>query len=75
VSLRQSGTAGGTFGVTVEDLPLAGPVPGRDGVWVAAGYPGHGNVLGLACGELVGEAVLGRRKPEHGLFDPTRLLR
>jgi gamma-glutamylputrescine oxidase len=65
----------GIFGVTDDDLPLAGLVPGRDGVWVAAGYSGHGNVLGLACGELVGEAVLGRRKPELDLFDPTRLLR
>jgi hypothetical protein len=36
---------------------------------------GDWNVLGLACGELVGEAVLGRRKPELDLFDPTRLLR
>ena len=64
----------GIFGVTEDDLPLAGQVPGRDGVWVAAGYSGHGNVLGLACGELVGEAVLGRRKPELDLFDPARLL-
>jgi glycine/D-amino acid oxidase-like deaminating enzyme len=65
----------GIFGVTEDDLPLAGPVPGRDDLWVAAGYSGHGNVLGLACGELVGEAVLGRRKPELDLFDPTRLIR
>jgi glycine/D-amino acid oxidase-like deaminating enzyme len=65
----------GIFGVTEDDRPLAGPVPGRDGVWVAAGYSGHGNVLGLACSELVGEAVLGRRKPELDLFDPTRLIR
>jgi gamma-glutamylputrescine oxidase len=64
----------GIFGVTEDDLPLAGPVPGRDGLWVAAGYSGHGNVLGLACGQLVGEAVLGRRKPELDLFDPARLL-
>ena len=64
----------GLFGVTEDDLPLAGPVPGREGVWVAAGYSGHGNVLGLACGDLVGEAVLGRRKPELDLFDPARLL-
>ena len=64
----------GIFGVTEDDLPLVGPVPGREGVWVAAGYSGHGNVLGLACGDLVGEAVLGRRKPELDLFDPARLL-
>jgi gamma-glutamylputrescine oxidase len=65
----------GIFGATEDDLPLAGELPGREGVWVAAGYSGHGNVLGLACGELVGEAVLGRRKPEHDLFDPARLIR
>ena len=64
----------GIFGATEDDLPLAGRVPGHDGLWVAAGYSGHGNVLGLACGELVAEAVLGRRKPELGLFDPARLL-
>ena len=29
------------------------------GVWVAAGYSGHGNVLGFACGELVADAILG----------------
>ena len=64
----------GIFGATEDELPLVGPVPGRDGVWVAAGYSGHGNVLGLACGNLVGEAVLGRRMPELDLFDPGRLL-
>jgi len=64
----------GIFGAVEDDLPLAGPLPGREGVWVAAGYSGHGNVLGLACGDLVGEAVLGRRKPELDLFDPARLL-
>ncbi|TMK78098.1 MAG: FAD-dependent oxidoreductase [Actinobacteria bacterium] len=64
----------GIFGATEDRLPLAGRVPGHEGVWVAAGYSGHGNVLGLACGELVGEAVLGRRKPELDLFDPARLL-
>jgi glycine/D-amino acid oxidase-like deaminating enzyme len=53
-----------------------GAVPGREDVWVAAGYSGHGNVLGLACGDLVAEAVLGRRKSELDLdlFDPARLL-
>jgi gamma-glutamylputrescine oxidase len=64
----------GIFGVTEDELPLVGAVPGREDVWVAAGYSGHGNVLGLACGDLVAEAVLGRRKPELDLFDPARLL-
>jgi len=64
----------GIFGAIDDRLPLAGPVPGRDGLWVAAGYSGHGNVLGLACGELVAGAILGRPPPELQLFDPARLL-
>ena len=35
---------------------------------------GHGNVLGLACGELVAGAILGAPAPELELFDPARLL-
>jgi hypothetical protein len=31
-------------------------------------------VLGLASGELVANAILGRREPELELFDPARLL-
>jgi glycine/D-amino acid oxidase-like deaminating enzyme len=64
----------GIFGATADKLPLAGRIPGRDGAWVAAGYSGHGNVLGLACGELVAGAILGRPPPELELFDPARLL-
>ena len=51
-----------------------GPVPGRDGVWVSAGYSGHGNVMGLACGELVAQAILGSPAPELEYFDPARLI-
>jgi glycine/D-amino acid oxidase-like deaminating enzyme len=64
----------GIFGATADRLPLAGQAPGRDGLWVACGYSGHGNVLGLACGELVAGAILGRPTPELDLFDPARLL-
>ena len=62
----------GIWGTTPDLLPLVGPVPGRDGVWVAGGYSGHGNALGLACGELVARAILGERPPELALFDPGR---
>jgi gamma-glutamylputrescine oxidase len=64
----------GIFGATEDSLPLVGAVPGHDGVWVSAGYSGHGNVMGLACGELVAQAILGRPAPELDLFDPSRLL-
>jgi gamma-glutamylputrescine oxidase len=64
----------GIFGMTQDMLPLVGRIPGRDGTWVAAGYSGHGNVLGLMCGELVAGAILGRPHPILELFDPARLL-
>jgi gamma-glutamylputrescine oxidase len=65
----------GIFGTTVDRLPLVGRVPGHDGLWVSAGYSGHGNVMGLACGELVAHAILGEPAAELDLFDPARLIR
>lgn len=64
----------GIFGTTADRLPLVGEVPGHDGLWVARGYSGHGNVLGLASGDLIARAILGQREPELELFDPARLL-
>jgi gamma-glutamylputrescine oxidase len=62
----------GIWGTTPDLEPLVGPVPGRDGVWVAGGYSGHGNALGLACGDLVARAILGEAPPELAVFDPAR---
>jgi len=64
----------GIFGMVFDFLPVVGPVPGRDGLWVAGGYSGHGNVLGFACGRLVAHAILGDRDPLLDLFEPSRLL-
>lgn len=64
----------GIWGTTPDSLPLAGPLAGRPGVWIAAGYSGHGNVLGFACGELVAQAIAGETADELRLFDPSRLL-
>jgi gamma-glutamylputrescine oxidase len=64
----------GIFGSTADRLPLVGRLPGDDRVWVSVGYSGHGNVMGLACGELVANAILGAPAAELELFDPARLL-
>jgi glycine/D-amino acid oxidase-like deaminating enzyme len=64
----------GIFGLTQDLLPLVGRVPGHEGTWIAAGYSGHGNVLGFMCGELVAAAVLGHADPLLDLFTPARLL-
>jgi gamma-glutamylputrescine oxidase len=64
----------GIFGLTQDLLPLVGRVPAHDGVWVAAGYSGHGNVFGLLCGELVADAIAGSDDSLLELFSPARLL-
>ncbi len=62
----------GIFGLTQDLLPLVGRV--RDGLWLAAGYSGHGNVLGFLSGELVARAILGEDDPLLELFTPVRLI-
>jgi len=62
----------GIWGTTPDLVPLVGRVPGRRDVWVAGGYSGHGNALGLACGDLVARALLGESPPELAIFDPAR---
>jgi gamma-glutamylputrescine oxidase len=64
----------GVWGETADRLPFVGRVPGRGNVWVAGGYSGHGNVLGLACGDLLARAILGEEPRELESFDPARLL-
>ena len=62
----------GIWGSTEDQLPLVGALPGSERVWVAAGYSGHGNVLGFASGRLVARALLGDRDPILDLLDPAR---
>jgi glycine/D-amino acid oxidase-like deaminating enzyme len=64
----------GIFGLVLDFLPVVGRVPGEERVWVAGGYSGHGNVLGLLCGELLADAILDRDPPLLDLFRPERLL-
>ena len=64
----------GVFGLVPDLMPVVGRVPGRDGLWVAGGYSGHGNVLGLMCGDLVASAIGGDPHPLLEFFDPARLV-
>ena len=64
----------GIFGMVFDFLPVVGRVPDRDGMWIAGGYSGHGNVLGFACGRLVANAILGEHDAKLELFEPSRLL-
>lgn len=64
----------GVFGLVPDLMPVVGRVPGREGLWVAGGYSGHGNVLGLMCGDLVARAILGDEHPLLERMAPARLL-
>jgi gamma-glutamylputrescine oxidase len=64
----------GIWGATPDLMPLVGRVPGRENVWVAGGYSGHGNVPGFACGDLVARAILGESPDELELVDASRPL-
>jgi glycine/D-amino acid oxidase-like deaminating enzyme len=64
----------GVFGLVPDLMPVVGRVPGGDRLWVAGGYSGHGNVLGLMCGDLVAQAILGDPHPLLERMAPVRLL-
>ena len=60
----------GVFGCCPDLLPLAGPVPDREGLWAAGGYSGHGNVLGLLWRPR-GRGDPGDSVPGLECFDPA----
>ena len=64
----------GVFGLVPDLLPVVGRVAGRDGLWAAGGYSGHGNVLGLMCGDLVAQAIAGEPHRLLDAFSPARLV-
>ena len=64
----------GVFGLVPDLMPVVGRVPGHDRLWVAGGYSGHGNVLGLMCGELAARAIIGDEQPLLEPMSPARLL-
>jgi gamma-glutamylputrescine oxidase len=64
----------GSMGFTPDWMPLVGELPGRPGMSVSLGYSGHGNVLALACGEAVAQAILGRPEPRLAPLSPERIL-
>jgi gamma-glutamylputrescine oxidase len=49
----------GTVGYSQDRRPVAGPVPGRPGLWVAGGYSGTGNVPGFLAGQELADMIAG----------------
>ena len=64
--LREVGLASGWAGlyeVTPDHNGLVGTVPGIEGLWVCAGFSGHGFLMGPALGECMAALITGRRPP------------
>jgi sarcosine oxidase subunit beta len=49
----------GIYDVTPDRQAIIGRVPGHDGLWVAAGFSGHGFMLAPAVGRVLGDAITG----------------
>ncbi len=64
----------GIMGFTPDSLPLVGAVPGRPGMWIAAGYSGHGVSMAFNCGIEAARALLTTSgSPDvPRCFDPRR---
>jgi sarcosine oxidase subunit beta len=53
----------GVYDVTPDHQPVLGPVPGVDGLFVAAGFSGHGFMIAPAVARIVADAVDGVEDP------------
>jgi glycine/D-amino acid oxidase-like deaminating enzyme len=58
--------------LSLDGRPLVGPVPGVEGLWIAAGHGPWGISTGPATGRLVADAILGRGEPLPAELDPAR---
>ena len=50
---------------TPDELPVLGPVPGTDGLLVAAGFSGHGFALAPVVGDVLARLGVGREPLAH----------
>lgn len=48
----------GVEGICADEVPIIGPVPGYEGLIVAAGFSGHGFALSPITGQLVAELIV-----------------
>jgi sarcosine oxidase, subunit beta len=62
----------GLEGESADGVPLIGPVPGVSGLYVAAGFSGHGFQLAPAVGAAVAAALSGEPAPALELLSPSR---
>lgn len=62
----------GIMAFSRDGLPVVGPLPGVEHVYIAGGYTGHGNAYALRASRVLADTILGRTHPDVDLFDPAR---
>jgi sarcosine oxidase subunit beta len=62
----------GAYDVTPDRQPILGPLPGHDGLHVAAGFSGHGFMIAPAVGRIVAGGVSGERDTVLDILDSRR---
>ncbi|KAF2454094.1 FAD dependent oxidoreductase-domain-containing protein [Lineolata rhizophorae] len=65
----------GIMGYSRDAHPWVGSVPGEDGMWMAAGYTGHGMPNGTLCGKAAVELLLADEAGESAKATEERLVR
>jgi glycine/D-amino acid oxidase-like deaminating enzyme len=63
----------GVMGFTPDALPLVGALPGSAGLYICAGYSGHGMGFAFNCARVLAESMLGGTRPPAWL-DPARVV-
>ena len=62
----------GIMGFSPDGLPLVGCVPHSDGVFIAAGYTGHGNAMAVRAARMVADLMLNGHAEDADLLAPER---
>lgn len=62
----------GIMGFTPDQLPLVGQLDGASGLWISAGFSGHGVSMALTCGKRVAERAAGLPVQIPECFNPER---
>ncbi len=57
-------SVGGEYDVTPDHHPIVGPVGSEPGLWLAAGFSGHGFMIAPAIGRIVADALVHGRRDE-----------
>jgi gamma-glutamylputrescine oxidase len=65
----------GMVGYSRDERPFAGAVPGQDGLFVAGGYNGTGNLNGFTAGRIVSELLATGSSADAHFYDSARPLR